>query len=211
MIFQLMLLYLSIGHTEAWFCKKVRRYSAFYVSYELRSHKAINNRCSRSGVRWIAERQHIDSTRTVFSQKRWLQEQRLNPIEMSTKDDDIKAELSNTVGMTTLNITTTTTILDSSKKADGRSSLSRTLVLAVPLMLKFTLVLMIKFLTDLVVFPLLLTYRAARLTKRRLFKIWMKWTNTKRSTSDTTEATETNLDSYNPNGSVAPNSSSLAP
>jgi hypothetical protein len=46
--------------------------------------------------------------------------------------------------------------------------LTRTILLAVPLFCKLIIVLMIKFLTDLVVFPLLYLYRFARLTKRKI-------------------------------------------
>jgi hypothetical protein len=56
---------------------------------------------------------------------------------------------------------------------DSRSSeggLTRTFVLAVPLFCKFIIVLVIKFLTDLVVFPLLFLYRAARLLKRSIVR-----------------------------------------
>ena len=45
----------------------------------------------------------------------------------------------------------------------------KTVLLAVPLFCKFVIVLVIKFLTDLVVFPLLFLYRLARLAKRKVF------------------------------------------
>lgn len=44
----------------------------------------------------------------------------------------------------------------------------KTAALALPLFAKFIIVMVIKFLTDLVVFPLLMLYRFARLTKRRI-------------------------------------------
>jgi hypothetical protein len=56
--------------------------------------------------------------------------------------------------------------------SDGSGGLARTLLLAVPLFCKFVIVLIIKFLTDLVVFPLLFLYRVARLTKRRILKMF---------------------------------------
>lgn len=51
---------------------------------------------------------------------------------------------------------------------------TRAVLLAVPLFCKFIIVLLIKFLTDLVVFPLLILYRLARLTKRRVLAIFGK-------------------------------------
>jgi hypothetical protein len=63
-----------------------------------------------------------------------------------------------------------------SSKSDKKQQLpsgglTRTLLLAVPLFCKFVMVLMIKFLTDLVVFPLLFLYRMARKVKRGLVRI----------------------------------------
>jgi hypothetical protein len=52
------------------------------------------------------------------------------------------------------------------------SSVTRTLLLAVPLFCKFVLVLMIKFVTDLIVYPLLLLYRSARIAKRKVLRIF---------------------------------------
>jgi hypothetical protein len=52
------------------------------------------------------------------------------------------------------------------------NSVTRTLFLAVPLFCKFVLVLMIKFVTDLIVYPLLLLYRSARMGKRRVLRLF---------------------------------------
>lgn len=57
---------------------------------------------------------------------------------------------------------------------ESSSTLWRTVLLAVPLFCKFVIVLGIKFLTDLVVLPLLLLYRLARLTKRRILGAFAK-------------------------------------
>jgi hypothetical protein len=65
-----------------------------------------------------------------------------------------------------------------------------------------------KLLTDLVVFPLLFTYRGARIMKRRLSKVWNRWTSS--SSSSSTKATSSsndqsdiiNLESYNANSST---------
>lgn len=56
-----------------------------------------------------------------------------------------------------------TTKKNSSAKEANDGSLTRTFLLAVPLFFKFVIVLIIKFLTDLVVFPLLFLYRFLRL------------------------------------------------
>ncbi|KAL7560461.1 hypothetical protein ACA910_020505 [Epithemia clementina (nom. ined.)] len=50
----------------------------------------------------------------------------------------------------------------------------KTALLAGPLFVKFVIVLLIKFLTDLVVFPLLWLYRLARLTKNKILKLFRK-------------------------------------
>ena len=71
-------------------------------------------------------------------------------------------------------------VSSSSSSSDGSSAtgtgddptsdggLTRTLLLAVPLFCKFAVVLLIKFLTDAVVYPLLFLYRVARITKRKV-------------------------------------------
>lgn len=50
-------------------------------------------------------------------------------------------------------------------------SIARTLLLAVPLFCKFIIVLLIKFLTDAVVYPILFLARLVRLTKNRFLKL----------------------------------------
>ena len=49
-------------------------------------------------------------------------------------------------------------------------SFAKSMLLTVPLFLKFAAVLMIKFVTDLIVFPLLFLYRLAGVGKRKLLK-----------------------------------------
>lgn len=127
--------------------------------------------------------------------------QSLHVLRMSTKDDDIAVQLTNSVAMKLVN-ETASSVDGSSKRIIKRSSLPRTLVLAVPLMLKFALVLMIKFLTDLVVFPLLFTYRGTRIMKRRIFKIWDRWTSSPTQTAvDSTNGNDLSLENYSANGS----------
>jgi hypothetical protein len=48
----------------------------------------------------------------------------------------------------------------------------KTAALALPLFFKFVIVLVIKFSTDLIVYPLLMLYRFARLTKRRILRLF---------------------------------------
>mmetsp|Transcript_3595 Transcript_3595/g.8628 ORF Transcript_3595/g.8628 Transcript_3595/m.8628 type:complete len:263 (-) Transcript_3595:100-888(-) len=72
----------------------------------------------------------------------------------STEDDDTAGE------------TSKKGIVSSSSSSSVQSKL-----LTVPLFLKFIAVLLIKFLTDLVVYPMLLLYRLARRTKRKLLSM----------------------------------------
>ncbi len=126
----------------------------------------------------------------------------LNVLKMSTKDDDIAVQRTDLVGAKSVDATTSSSS-DSAERANNRGSLSRTLFMAVPLMLKFALVLMIKFLTDLVVFPLLFTYRGARIMKRRITKIWNRWTSSPSSTPvDNSEGESLNLEAFSVNGST---------
>lgn len=53
---------------------------------------------------------------------------------------------------------------------DEKRSLTKTILLTVPLFCKFVVVLLIKFVTDLVVFPLLFLYRLAGVVKRKVLK-----------------------------------------
>mmetsp|Transcript_26516 Transcript_26516/g.37376 ORF Transcript_26516/g.37376 Transcript_26516/m.37376 type:complete len:170 (-) Transcript_26516:298-807(-) len=64
----------------------------------------------------------------------------------------------------------TPTPAEEREKAEGFGPLTAALI-AVPLFCKFIIVLVIKFLTDLVVYPLLLLYRLARMTKNKLLKL----------------------------------------
>jgi hypothetical protein len=125
---------------------------------------------------------------------------------MSTRDDDRTVEQATSVIPNPPNESATTTPESSTKT--NRSSLSRTLVLAVPLMLKFALVLMIKFLTDLVVFPMLFTYRGIIIMRRRLLKLWSHWTSSPTSNRPPSNHAETfSLEGINPNGSASPTDS----
>lgn len=123
------------------------------------------------------------------------------PLSISTKDDDVGAEESGVTGTVSPNATYTKPgISENSSGSVVPSSLSRTLLVAIPLMTKFALVLIIKFLTDLVVFPLLLTYRALRLSKRRMVKIWKQWMSWSSKTRESGTAKDFDIEGYNPNG-----------
>lgn len=100
--------------------------------------------------------------------------------------------------------TSSSTTSKESTSSDGKMSsggVVRTLLLAGPLFCKFVIVLAIKFLTDLVVFPLLFLYRGIRLVKQRVLLIFgidaRKKPNNKKN-KDNNE----NLNGYQPNGSV---------
>jgi hypothetical protein len=54
---------------------------------------------------------------------------------------------------------------------DEKRGLTKTILLTVPLFCKFVIVLLIKFVTDLIVFPLLFLYRLAGIGKRRFLKM----------------------------------------
>lgn len=65
---------------------------------------------------------------------------------------------------------------------NSKGGLLKIILISVPLFCKFCIVLMVKFLTDLVVYPLLILYRLARLTKRRFLKlVGMDTKNTKKT------------------------------
>lgn len=126
-------------------------------------------------------------------------------LSASTGDDEGKNERA---ASTTLSDGEPTQVTSpKSKDEPMRGGISRTIVLAVPLMLKFVVVLLIKFLTDLVVFPLLLLYRFARRTKRRVLRLFGATANDDKKAKS--------LEGINPNGSSpitsVPDTSGLAP
>jgi len=65
---------------------------------------------------------------------------------------------------------------DNKKAVGAGGGKIATLLLAIPLLCKFFLVLGIKFLTDLVVFPLLFLYRMARVGKKKVLSLFAKST-----------------------------------
>lgn len=82
----------------------------------------------------------------------------------SSEDSNIEATASNEVK---------DVIAGKSSAEPEMRRVTRTILLAVPLFCKFVIVLAIKFMTDLVVFPLLYLYRLARLTRKRIAKAFM--------------------------------------
>ena len=64
-----------------------------------------------------------------------------------------------------------TAAADEGDSAEEKPGFTRTVLLTVPLFCKFVIVLLIKVVTDLIVFPLLFLYRLAGLGKRRFYKL----------------------------------------
>jgi hypothetical protein len=86
----------------------------------------------------------------------------------------------------------------------NQGGIARTILVAIPLMCKFCLVLIIKFMTDLVVFPLLFLYRIARLSKRKLLQMFGRagsGTTTNNSKENKTRSSSSGLNDVHPNGS----------
>jgi hypothetical protein len=61
-------------------------------------------------------------------------------------------------------------LVEDDEDTEGKRSIAKTILLTVPLFCKFVIVLLIKFVTDLVVFPLLFLYRLAGTAKRTVMK-----------------------------------------
>jgi hypothetical protein len=59
---------------------------------------------------------------------------------------------------------------DDEDSTDQKRGVVKTVLLTVPLFCKFVVVLLIKFVTDLIVFPLLFLYRLAGVAKRKILK-----------------------------------------
>jgi hypothetical protein len=152
----------------------------------------------------LPELQLFDASSDVAGLGILSQYRRLSrPLSMSTNDDDGGADqLSVTESVSPNDTIATPGTSESSSSSSVPSSLTRSLLVAIPLMMKFALVLIIKFLTDLVVFPLLLTYRAARLTKRRIVKIWKQWTSWSGKTTESSTEIDLDVEGYKPNGSA---------
>lgn len=61
-------------------------------------------------------------------------------------------------------------VIEEEDETEGKRGIAKTILLTVPLFCKFAVVLLIKFATDLVVFPLLFLYRLAATAKRKIMK-----------------------------------------
>lgn len=61
---------------------------------------------------------------------------------------------------------------DDDDEVEAKGGILKILFISVPLFCKFCIVLVVKFLTDLVVYPLLWLYRLAHLTKNRVLKLF---------------------------------------
>lgn len=87
-----------------------------------------------------------------YSEALFMTEDPLDPEEIETKEAEVVKEKNEESG-------------------EEKRGITKTVLLTVPLFCKFVIVLVIKFLTDLVVFPLLFLYRLAGLAKRRILKL----------------------------------------
>jgi hypothetical protein len=72
---------------------------------------------------------------------------------------------------------------DGDDEIEAKGGILKILFISVPLFCKFCIVLIIKFLTDLVVYPLLWLYRLAHLAKIRILKLFGIDTTAKKSAS----------------------------
>ena len=91
---------------------------------------------------------------------------------------------------------TPTKLIDDSRNTGG---LTKTLILAVPLFFKFAIVLFIKFLTDLVVFPVLFFWRGCQVAKLRVLSLFgIESSKKKKDTKN--ESNELSSTEYYPNG-----------
>ena len=75
--------------------------------------------------------------------------------------------------------------IEESEPQEEKSGITRTVLLTVPLFFKFVIVLVIKFVTDLIVFPLLFLYRLAGIGKRRFYKLIGKGPSTTKANGET--------------------------
>ena len=95
-------------------------------------------------------------------------------IEQKEKVTDIDKAIDRTNGDTTSEIEDTKIVNGSTPtKANDNNNNSNngfSLILLPTLLFKFTIVMLIKFATDIVVFPLLWSYRLIRLCKRKMFR-----------------------------------------
>jgi hypothetical protein len=86
------------------------------------------------------------------SEALFMAEDPLEPEEIETKQSEVVMQKSEESG-------------------EEKWGITRTVLLTVPLFCKFVIVLVIKFLTDLIVFPLLWLYRLVGLAKRRILRL----------------------------------------
>lgn len=131
----------------------------------------------------------------------------------SKKDESDQVENSKSIASSVVDLgndnqqsslSTNNPVISSNEDTTNSGGITHTLLLAVPLFCKFAIVLAIKFLTDLVVFPLLFLYKGCRLAKRRIFALFGIKFNTKSEdhmSSETLIKDSTSLESdYQPNG-----------
>ena len=90
-------------------------------------------------------------------------------LRMTTEDSKDSSENNDTKSVDSVS-----DVDDDEDGADDKPSIVKTVLLTVPLFCKFVVVLVIKLLTDVVVFPLLFLYRLAGQAKRKVLKMFTK-------------------------------------
>jgi hypothetical protein len=130
---------------------------------------ATRRRATSVRIGWDS---NCGNDKNAVQPRRWRPLSATSPLFLSASDDAEKDASAETVESATEG--EADLALNDDEEDDGVSSsgVTRTLLLAVPLFCKFVLVLMIKFVTDLIVYPLLLLYRGARITKRRVLRMF---------------------------------------
>lgn len=136
---------------------------SFVQSYSLSSTKPLTLRCV---YKWEVYRSSIIDQRLENLKKRRLST--VNFMTEKEEDEDVTAKTEGTES------TKSESTQISKKEEKERNGFWTALVLGPPLLAKFGIVLLVKFLTDLVVFPLLFLYRICRLAKNKMFGIFRK-------------------------------------
>ena len=108
-----------------------------------------------------------DNNNGLRQQQRQQHMSRLHPLSMTTDDSSKEEETAKTEESVSSEVKSSTTDDTSEEETRG---VAKT-ILMVPLFCKFVIVLLIKFITDLIVFPLLFLYRLVGIGKRRFLKL----------------------------------------
>lgn len=107
---------------------------------------------------------------------------------LSSPSDDTDDLSKQTDETTPADASETSNKLSSTKDSSSQDrswGVTKTILLTVPLFFKFLIVLVIKFMTDLVVFPLLFSYRMCRRAKRKVLGVFNNKKDTKLPNGET--------------------------